>query len=162
MKKYLLVSAIIFLGCEGQLSEEQRKRMHEQMELHKIKKISDTEITEAAFARGRSLMKAINDVGQDSSRIDSIVLQSRGKIRWIVPGKGNILALEQQLIDAYLADDTGEIKDNVQELRHGAEKSDSILYTKPVVTKMADGSERFEGVWNVWLSKKELILAMDK
>jgi len=162
MKYYTLILAIIFFGCEGKLTDEQRKRMHEQMELHKIKKISETEITEAAFAKGRSYMKTLEDAGRDSSKIDSIITASQGRIRWIVPGKANILAMEQQLIDAYLASEAANIEDNVQELRHGVERSDSILYTKPVVTKMSDGSERFEGVWNIWLSKKELILAMDK
>jgi hypothetical protein len=162
MKKYLVIVALILGACEGKLTDEQRKKMHEQMELHKIKRVTDTEITEAAFAKGRSYIQTLGRFGSDSSKIDSLIAKTNGKIRWIVPGKSTAVALEQQLIDAYLADESGGMQDNVQELRHGVEKSDSILYTKPVVTKLNDGSERLEGIWNIWLSKKELILAMDK
>jgi hypothetical protein len=161
MKKYWVILAVFF-ACEGKLTDEQRRQMKEQMELHKIKRVTETEITEAAFEKGRSQIKQIESFGKDSAKINAFVSESGGRVRWIVPGKGNVLALEQQLIDAYLADMTGGMQDNVQELRHGTEKTDSILYTKPVVVKLADGSERFEGVWNIWISKKELILAMDK
>jgi hypothetical protein len=159
MKKILVVLLLVIIACEGKLTDEQRKRMKEQMELHKIKRVTDAEITEAAYAKGRLLIKQV-DKFQGSGR-DSL-LTSNKSIRWIIPGKGNALALEQQLVDAYISGMTGEMQDNVQEVRNGFEKSDSILYTKPVVTKLDDGSEKLEGVWNIWLSRKELILAMDK
>jgi hypothetical protein len=162
MKKYGFVLLTLLIACEGKLTDEQRKKMHEQMELHKIKRVTDTEITEAAFAKGRALMKVLESSGNDSARIDSMVLAHHGRIRWIVPGKENALALEQQLVEAYIADESGALQDNIQEVRNGQDKTDSLLYTKPVVTKLADGSERLEGVWNIWLSRKELILAMDK
>jgi hypothetical protein len=162
MKKYGIVLMALLIACEGKLTDEQRKKMHEQMELHKIVRVTDTEITEAAFARGRAVMSVLDHAKGDPVEIDSVIHASHGTIRWIVPGKGNALALEQQLVDAYIADESGSLQDNVQELRNGQEKSDSILYTKPVVTKLQDGSERLEGVWNIWLSRKQLILAMDK
>jgi hypothetical protein len=161
MKKYWVVMVLVFIACEGKLTDEQRKRMKEQMELHKIKRVTDTEITEAAYARGRKIMSDIEKVQTTSAKRDSLVLASGGAFRWIVPGKINAQALEQQLVDAYIADLSGDLQDNVQEVRNGLEKSDSILYTKPVVTKLSDGSERLEGVWNIWLSRKQLILAMD-
>jgi hypothetical protein len=158
----IIVLMILTISCDGKLTDEQRKRMHEQMELHKIKRITDPEITEAAFVKGRSIIKSLEHVKSDSSKIDSILNASHGRIRWLIPGKGNALALEQQLIDAYIADESGAMQDNIQDVRNGQEKTDSLLYTKPVMTKLADGSERLEGVWNIWLSRKELILAMDK
>jgi hypothetical protein len=162
MRKFGFLVLLFAIACDGKLSDEQRKRMREQMELHKIKRVTDTEITEAAYARGRELFGLLEKNKSDSVTMDSIITASDGRIRWIVPGKGNAIALEQQLVDAYLADESGSMQDNVQELRKGQEKSDSILYTKPVVTKLNDGSEKLEGIWNIWLSKKELILAMDK
>ena len=162
MKKYGILILTLLIACEGKLSDEQRKRMREQMELHKIKRVTDTEITEAAFAKGRSLITALDNFKSDSVRIDSTLAANGGRIRWIIPGKGNAVAMEQQLVDAYLADESGALQDNIQEVRHGQDKSDSILYTRPVVTKLPDGSERLEGIWNIWLSRKELILAMDK
>ena len=160
-KNAWLILAFIVFACEGKLSDEQRKKMKEQMKLHEIKRVTETQITEAAFATGRQLSSTINQIGADSVRLDSLIAAHNGRIRWIVPGKSNAHELEQQLVDAYLADESGGLSDNVQDVRRGTEKTDSLLYTKPVVTKLPDGSERLEGIWNIWLSRKQLILAMD-
>jgi hypothetical protein len=149
-------------ACGGSLSDEQRKKMREQMELHEIKKVTDAEITEAAFIKGRDIVKTLENFHGDSVRIDSLITSEQGKVRWLVPGKDNALEIEQQLIDAYIAAESGEQQDNVQRVRNAEGESDSILYTKPVVSKLPNGTERLEGVWNVWLSKKQLILSMDK
>jgi hypothetical protein len=162
MNRYLILLSLVLLACDGKLTDEQRKRMKEQMELHKIKRVTETEITEAAYKKGRGIMTEIEKSGSDSSKLKALIKQNQNRIRWIVPGKNNAVSLEQQLVDAYLSNPSGDLQDNVQQVRHGAEKSDSILYTKPVVTKLADGSERLEGIWNIWLSQKEIILAMDK
>jgi Flp pilus assembly protein TadD len=162
MRTLIAICAILLIACDGKLSDEQRRKMREQMELHEIKRVTETEITEAAYAKGRSLMAAIETTRGDSTKIDSIIASGKGRYRFIIPGKSNALALEQQLVDAYLADESGAIQDNVQQLRRGAEKSDSILYTKPIVTKLPDGTERLDGIWNIWLSQKELILTMDR
>jgi hypothetical protein len=161
-KNVLLILACVCVACEGKLTDEQRKKMKEQMELHEIRRVTDTEITEAAYTRGRQIVTLIEQVWSDSARLDSLISTHGGRLRWIVPGKSNAHELEQQLVEAYLADESGGMNDNVQEIRKGMEKSDSILYTKPVVTQLPDGSERLEGIWNIWLSRKQLILAMDK
>jgi len=162
MKKYWILALAALLACEGKLSDEQRKRMREQMELQKIKRVTETEITEAAYARGRSLIALIEKCQGDSAKIDSLIDLHHGTIRWIVPGKTNATELERQLVDAYLAAESGSFQDNIQRVRNGAVQTDSILYSKPVMTTLADGSERLDGVWNIWLSQKQLILAMDK
>src|SRR5688500_2041884 len=127
MKKYGIVLMILCLACEGRLSDEQRKKMKEQMELHKIKRVTESEITAAAFDKGRAIMKQVESLNSDSAKIDSLVRQHHGKVRWIVPGKSNAVALEQQLIDAYIASDSGAVQDNVQKLRNPTGDSDSIL-----------------------------------
>lgn len=162
--KYLVIVAVLLLtACGGSLSDEQRKKMKEQMALHEIKKVSEAEITEAAFARGRALMIKIESFKGDSSRIDSLIKKENGRIKWLEPSNASTArALEQQLIDAYIAAESGSLQDNVQPVKNSQGASDSILYTKPVVVKLEDGTEKLEGVWNIWLSKKELILAMDK
>jgi hypothetical protein len=162
MKRYWILLFCISLACEGRLTDEQRKKMKEQMELHKIKRVTDAEITEAAYAKGREISSLLQVNQSDSTRLDSLVKAYQGKIRWIVPGQGNAEILEQQLIDAYLASEGSGVQDNVQELRNGSVKSDSILYSKPVVSRLPNGAEKLEGVWNIWLSRKDLILAMDK
>ena len=161
MRYRFIVLLLILAGCGGTLSDEQRKKMREQMELHEIRKVTDAEITEAAFAKGRHIIQLLDDFDGDSTRIDSLIKAESGKVRWLVPGTSNALALEQQLIDAYVASESGSLQDNVQKIRNAEGESDSLLYTKPVL-KRADGVERLEGVWNVWLSKKQLILSMDK
>jgi hypothetical protein len=153
---------LLIVGCTGSLTEEQRKAVKEDMESHQIKKVSDAELTEAAFAKGRQITMEIQNLKNDSVRIDSFINANKGKIRWLIPGNTNALDIEKQLIDAYMASAAGEAQDNVQKIRgsDGA-RGDSILYSKPVVVKQKDGTEVLTGVWNIWLSRKELIRAMD-
>lgn len=132
------------------------------MAASEIRKVTDAEITEAAFARGRTIMKSIEEFQGDSIKIDSLLKAQNGKVKWIVPGDVNAVNLEQQLIDAYIAAETGALQDNIQKIRNAKGESDSLLYTKPVVRKQPNGTEKLEGVWNIWLSKKQLILSMDK
>ncbi len=162
--KYLFIAAgLLLAGCGGSLSDEQRKNLKEQMELHEIRRVTEAEITEAAFARGRKIMATIANLEADSVRIDSFIREKKGRIKLIEPGNTKTaLALEQQLIDAYIAAGSGSLQDNVQDVKNADGDSDSILYTKPVVKKLDDGTEKLEGVWNIWLSKKDLILSMDK
>lgn len=132
------------------------------MELHKIRKVTEAELTAAAFEQGRKLTGNLEQFENDSTRIDSLLQAENGNVKWIVPGATTAIALEQQLIDAYVAADAGSLQDNVQLIRNREGNSDSILYTKPVTTSMPDGTKKLEGVWNIWLSKKKLILSMDK
>jgi hypothetical protein len=162
MRRWMIFTLALMLSCEGRLSDEQRKRIKEEMQLQKIKKVTEAEITEAAFAEGRKLVAMADRLRQDSARMDSLIDSRKGKMRFVVPGKSNVIALEQQLIDAYLADESGLMQDNVQRARPGKNVSDSLLYTKPVIEKLPDGSEKLMGIWNIWLSQKELIIAMDK
>jgi hypothetical protein len=162
MKKWLMIIALAATACENKLSDEQRKAMRENMELHKIKKVSDVEITEAAYQEGRSILSKIEQAGSDSLKVKRMIDKYNGRVRLIRPGKDNALAMEQQLIDAYLADESGNVQDNVQKIRSNSIETDSILYTKPAVVKLPDGSERLEGIWSIWLSKKEIIIKMKK
>lgn len=153
---------LIIIACGGSLSDEQRKQMRENMELNKIMKITEVEITEAAFAEGRAIIKAVERFRGDSAKLDSFLKVNEGKVRFIQPGKSNARLLEQQLVDAYIADESGSLQDNVQKVRNDDGGFDTLLYTKPVVKKLSDGSEQLEGVWNIWLPKKELILGIGK
>ncbi len=157
-----ILLVLFIAGCTGSLTEEQRKAVKEDMESHAIRKVTDAQLTEAAFSTGRKLMTELEKAKNDSAKIDSIVKASDGKIRWVVPGSANAVDIEQQLIDAYLSSATGDAQDNVQKIRGaGGADTDSILYSKPVLIKQKDGTEVLTGVWNVWLSRKELIRSMD-
>ena len=97
----------------------------------------------------------------DSSKVDSIAKKYEAKIRWLTPGTNSALEVENQLIEAYVVGaETGSIQDNVQEL-HGPNTTDydSLLYSRPVVTPMPDGAVNVEGVWNIYMAKKTIILS---
>jgi type IV pilus biogenesis protein CpaD/CtpE len=158
MKNILLAIAILSLmACEGRLSNEQRQKIKEDMSQHKIVRVTDAEITEEAFAQGRKVMITL-DKNNKQETIDSLSTANRVKIKWLVPGATNALEIEKQLVEAYLASSiNGGMDDNVQRLT-----TDSLLYTHPVTEKMPDGSETVKGIWGIRLSKKELILGMNK
>lgn len=153
---------LIIIACGGSLSDEQRKQMRENMEMNKIMKVTEVEITEAAFAEGRAIIKMVEHFRGDSAKLDSFLKVNEGRVRFIQPGKSNARLLEQQLVDAYIADESGSLQDNVQKVRNDDGDFDTLLYTKPVVKKLVDGSEQLEGVWNIWLPKKELVLGIGK
>ena len=163
MKRLLWTGLIALAACGGSLSDEQRKKMREEMELHEIKRVTEVEITEAAYAQGRAVMAALEKTSQNNASIDSLAQATKTSIKWVKVGSTNALEIEQQLIDAYITGAAdGTLQDNVQKIRHGEEESDSLLYTKPVVSELPDGSVQVEGTWSIILSKKELILSMGK
>jgi hypothetical protein len=163
MKWSPAILLIFIVACTGSLTEEQRQKVKDDMANHAIRKVSDAELTEAAFAKGREWISEIEKQKSDSAAIDSIVNGSEGKIHFVVPGKSNALAVEQQLIDAYISSPPGDVQDNVQKIRGSdGTVTDSILYSKPILIKRNDGVDVLTGVWNIWLSRKELIMAMEK
>jgi hypothetical protein len=160
MKKNIALTLFMLalISCGGTLTDDQRKKIREDMEQHKIVKVTDAEITEAAFAQGRKVMTTLKKKNASTYSLDSLSKSSHAKIKWLVPGAGNALEIEKQLIDAYLASSIdGGMEDNIQRL-----DSDSLLYTQPVTEKMPDGSETVKGMWSIRLSKKQLILGMHK
>lgn len=162
MKTTVLLGFLILFGCGGSLSDEQRKQMREKMEMNRIVRVTEVEITEAAFAEGRGIIKTLEGLKGDSAKLDSFLEINNGRIRFIQPGQTNARELEQQLIEAYLADESGSQQDNVQKARNHSGDFDSLLYTKPVTKKLGDGTEQLEGVWNIWLPKRELVLEIGK
>jgi hypothetical protein len=158
MKHLLIIVCIVLTACGGSLSDEQRRKIKEDMAHHKIVRVTDAEVTAGAFAYGRKIMKGISSIDKNSLELDSLSRIYQAKIVWIVPGEKSALAIEQQLIEAYLESlINGGMQDNVQRL-----KSDSLLYTFPVTEKLADGSETVKGMWSIRISKKDLILSMNK
>ena len=162
MRRVVFCAVLFLMGCGGSLSDEQRKQIREKLEMNKIVRITDAEITEAAFAKGRQMITILESLDDDSVRLDSFLKINEGRVRFIQPGEGNARALEEQLIEAYLADESGLRQDNVQEVRNRAGDFDSLLYTKPLTKKLENGSDQLLGVWNIWLPRKELVLEIGK
>ena len=131
------------------------------MDKQKIVKLSDSEIMSASLDQGRIIFDALEKLKFEPSKVDSVAKKYEVKIRWITPGANNALEVENQLIEAYVVGaETGSTQDNVQEL-HGpnAIDYDSLLYSRPIVTPMPDGAVNVEGVWNIYMAKKNVILS---
>ena len=165
MKKFSLIGVIVLMACGGSLSDEQRKKLHDGMENQKIIKLNDSEIVTASLDQGRIIFSALEKVKFDPAKVDSLSEAYHARIRWIVPGSPDALEVESQLIEAYvIGAETGSTQDNIQKLRQDpqSEEYDSLLYSRPVVTPMPDGVVNVEGVWNIYLAKKEIILSVSK
>jgi hypothetical protein len=159
MRNIIWISFLILVtACGGSMSEEQRKQMREAQKQRAIVKVTDAEITEAAFATGRLVLSGLPEEATPP-QIDSAAVAYGVKINWLVPGAANALKIENQIIDAYINSViNGEpFQDNVQGIG-----TDSLLYTRAVVLTRDDGSVEVKGTWNIWLSKKQLILSMKK
>lgn len=151
----LFFVGLLLFSCGGSLTDEQRKKMKEAQEQQAIVKVTDAEITEAAFEKGRAVMETLKTPDQAESAGNA----AQVRIHWLEPGGGDALEIEQQLIDAYINSviEGVPLQDNVQNIG-----TDSVLYTKPVVLTRPDSSIEIKGTWNIWMSKKQLILGMNK
>lgn len=162
MKVSCLLIAIVLFSCGGSLSDEQRKQMKEKMEANRIVRVTEVEIMEAAFEEGRQVVHRLDSLQGNPTGLKSFKESYPGQIHFITPGESTGHLLEQQLIDAYLADPGGAFQDNVQEVRKASGEFDTLLYTKPVMKKLPDGSDELLGVWNIWLPKKELVIGIGR
>lgn len=146
----LIFSALLF-SCGGGLTDEQRKKIKEEMETSQIKRVSEAQITEAVLTQGRELASLLNK----SQNVDSLASAKKVIIHWLEPGASNATEMESQLIEAYLTDLTGGTMDNVQKIG-----MDSLLYTIPVIEKQADSSDVVKGIWSIYFSRKQIVLAL--
>ena len=157
MRNILLLIVIACTACGGKLSDEQRKELREGARNQSIQRVTEAEITEAAFKLGRTIMeKAI--VTDSTFNLDSLAKAYHARIHWLEAGSSDAHEIEKQIIDAYLMNVvTGNNQpDNVQTI-----SEDSLLYTVPVVDTMPDESIYVKGTWNVWMSRKELVLSLN-
>lgn len=162
MKTVSLLSFLILCGCGGSLSDEQRKAMRENMELNKIVRITEAEMTEAAFAKGRATVTRLEQLQDQREKLDSFLVSNEGRIRFIEPGGPFRHSLEEQLMQVYTTDTSSWDQDNLQKARNAAGGFDSLLYTRPVTSQLPDDDERLKGVWNIWIPKKDLVVEMGK
>ena len=165
MNRIIFFALIVLTACGGRLSDEQRKRLHEGMEEQKIVKLSDADIVTAALNEGQTVFAALQKTKFDSTKVDSIASQYEVKIHWTVPGGSTADMVEQQLIEAYVAGMvTGSVQDNIQKLYTDDKQNEyeTLLYSKPIVTPMPDGVEQLQGVWHIYITKKQAVLAATK
>lgn len=152
-----VISIVLITACEGRLSDQQRKELKEARKLQEIKVVNEAEITAQALAQGNAIFELLEEAGFDEQKIDSIEQTEYADIRWIEPGSTNAKWIENQLIEAYLVSAvTGGTQENVQKVG-----PDSLIYTKPVISNMPDGSVYVKGMWSIWLSKKQVVLSIE-
>jgi len=131
------------------------------MEDQKIVKLSDSDIVTAALDQGQTVFAALEKIKFNTTKVDSVAGKYEVKIHWTVPGSGNTDQIEQQLIEAYVAGMvTGSLQDNIQKLYTDASQNtyDTLLYSKPIVTRMPNGVDKLDGVWHIYISKKQVVL----
>lgn len=158
MKHFILI-ALILTACGGTLTDEQRKKAREAIDQGQLKRVTDSEITEASFALGRTITQLIEKKDKEllnRSFLDSLQKVYNVEIISMKPGDSTSRAVEQQIIDAYIAG-TGkvELDDNIQKLG-----KDSILYTKPILKERPDGSVEFSKAIGIRMPKKEIVLSI--
>ena len=157
-------AALLFLmleiSCQGKLTEEQKAEMRKEMRAHAIRKMTEAEITEAAFALGRTISHQI-DTSQlslsDSLEIDNIEHVHQVIIRPLRTGDSLLREIERQIIDAYTS--PGEVAvwaDNVQKI-----SADTLLYTRPMVREHPDGSVMLDYVLGIRMARRQVILFAD-
>jgi hypothetical protein len=142
---------LLMVSCGGGLTDEQRKKIKEEMETSRIKRVSEAELIELAYAKGRELAWQLGD----TSLVDSLATASHTRITWVDANSTSGTDIENQLIEAYLNSFAGGEADNVQKTG-----MDSLLYTSPVTSKRADGITELKGMWCIYLSRKQLILSI--
>lgn len=159
MKHLFLLASLFLMSCEAKLSDEQRKKMRERMEAEELKRVPEATLTEAAFERGRGLVRILEEKDpllQNATLLDSLQNAYQCKILFLQPGDSAAASVERQIIDAYVAGSGKvELQDNVQKLG-----SDSLLYTKPILNTLADGSVEFTRAFGIRLSRKGVVLSI--
>ncbi|HTF16655.1 MAG TPA: hypothetical protein VK658_01210 [Chryseolinea sp.] len=158
---------ILLAACGGSLTDEQRKKLHEGMEDHKITQVSDNEIVTAAMDEGRRVFDTLEKSHFDIPTSQRIARERKVKVRFITPGTSDALEVENQIIQAYIVGSvTGATQDNIQKLRSGTSTDlqdyDTLLYSRPIVTSQPDGSVNVDGVWNIYLAKRDIVRSLSK
>src|SRR6218665_1426712 len=101
MKNYIILSLIILTACGGKLTDEQRKAIKESMQQGQIRRVSDADITEAAFAYGRNvagLIQKQSPAFADKNVIDSVAQQLNVKVVTLQTDNSTLLEIEKQLM----------------------------------------------------------------
>ena len=155
MKYIVSVCFLLLLSCTGKLTDEQKRKIREEREESQLRKISEADITEAAFEYGRMITAIIEkrDVElKQSLFIDSLEKVFSVEIISMKTDDATLRAVEKQVIEAYVSGGTIALNDNVQKMG-----KDSILYTKPLMSEMSDGSVVFAKALGLRMSKREII-----
>jgi hypothetical protein len=135
----LLLAVAVFTSCGGQLSEEQRKALREEMDDREIKKISQEDIYQKALEEGRTVLKSV-----EAGDVESIKSTCHCKVSNLTSKEG-LSELETKLFEAYEFNPNGT--DNIQK-----EGDDFLIYTKPQAE-----NDSLAGLWLIKFPKAEIV-----
>lgn len=160
MNRSVFALFLLLAACGGTLTDEQRKQMRENMQAGEIRKVTDAEMTEAAFALGREIAVLVERTDRNlhnRSFLDSLQRRHNVTIVLLEPGDSMLAAVESQIIEAYTSGSgVVELADNVQNLHN-----DTLLYTKPVLRELPDGTTEFTRALGVRMPVKSVILSIE-
>jgi len=157
MKFLPIIILFIAIACGGSLSREQRKQIREKMEAGAIKKISEAELTEAAYAYSRNIVDIINNSSNQSRPfLDSLEKVYKVEIIFMHPNEPGLRGIERKIMEAY-ASNVGSVDpgDNLQKMGN-----DSLIYTKALMKERPDGSLAFTQALGVRMTKKAIVLSI--
>lgn len=153
--RYLIILGVMVSSCTGTLTDEQRKKMKENMAQGEIKKVTESEITDATYTWGRKLASAIEKKDRlltNNTFLDSLAQAEGVEIIALQTTSEGLRAIEKQLLEAYTSSAGGE---NVQKMG-----TDSLLYTKPVFREHPDGSTEFLKAIAIRFTRKQIVLSI--
>ena len=176
MKNYLLLvlfgSLLVLTACESDTNLN-TKAIKEELSSRKIKRISEGEILEAAFSKGKRLRDTLyslsEKVSADSSdtliqtsrlgsmqpMVDVLQQENKAEIKKIIfsdlQAKG-LKDQEKQILEAYQYNIASGLKveDNVQLL------DKYIFYAAPILK-----NGELTGMWSVYFDKRELVKGIE-
>lgn len=126
--------------------------MKENMEQNEIKKVTESQIMDAAFQYGRqvaSLVEKRDKTLSNTQFLDSISQVYQVEIISLQANNTMLRTIEKQILEAYQA---AAGSDNVQRMG-----SDSLVYTKPFVREHPDGSTEFLKAVGIRMTKKQIV-----
>ena len=156
MKYIIVLIAFTISACTGSLSDQQRKRIKESMEQGEIKKVSEAQVTDAAFNYGRyvaSILEKRDSSLTDTGLLDSLSETFQIEIISLQADNQNLRSVERQIMEAYMEGNASN--DNIQKMG-----SDSILYTKPFLLENPDGSTKFLKALGIRMTRKQIVLSI--
>jgi hypothetical protein len=156
----VLFFALLVFACSGSLPEEKRKAYREELERNQIVRVTEVEITEAAFREGRLTVNTLDSLAADTTARNAFIEGYPGRISLVTNVREARHDLERQLFEAYAQDTTGVPHDNLQNVRNDQGVVDSLLYSYPIVQADAGEKQRLVGVWNVWMAKRDIVLSI--
>lgn len=127
------------------------------MESSEIKKVTDAQITEAAFQYGRQIAALVEKKDRtlsNQSFLDSVSQVFNVEIISLQPENNSLRVVEKQLLEAYQNDT--QAPDNIQKMG-----TDSLVYTKPFTRERPDGSMELTEALGIRMTKKQIILTIN-